>query len=195
MGRSQAFRRTIATLALAACPAASAMPAAAAEIDSAYTDIDLSACAQLSQDEWGGSWSCPGYGDIPVVISEGDLRFSISYGRKATSEPAASQTPPPFNSLGPKIEWRLRRDKGSWTPFATIVRYFVQKGDGGEAEGQVLVVTQLTPGATCHIAYVDALANADANRLARAVADEQAGRRPCPDQPEIVGAFSAWDAD
>jgi len=55
-------------------------------------------------------------------------------------------------------------------------------------------VTKLAPGATCHIAYVDALANPDANDLARKAADEKASDFDCDkDEPEFVGKFEAWE--
>jgi len=55
------------------------------------------------------------------------------------------------------------------------------------------VVTRLAPGATCQIAYVDALANPDANELARKVADEKAAGFDCENEPEYVGKFEAWE--
>jgi hypothetical protein len=74
------------------------------------------------------------------------------------------------------------------------LRFFVDKGQGDapEKQGQVLVVTQIKAGATCHIAYVDALANADANAMAQKVADEKAGSFDCKNEPEFVGEFLAW---
>ena len=62
-----------------------------------------------------------------------------------------------------------------------------------KTEGQVLVVTKIAPGATCHVAYVDALANPDANELARKAADEKAVDFDCENEPEIVGKFEAWE--
>ena len=59
-------------------------------------------------------------------------------------------------------------------------------------EGQVLVVTKVAPDATCHIAYVDALANKNANELARQAADETAMEFDCANEPRIVGKFTAW---
>jgi hypothetical protein len=59
-------------------------------------------------------------------------------------------------------------------------------------------VTRLAPGGVCHIGYVDALANANANELARKIADERAASFHCnADEPTIVGAtgpgFSSSD--
>jgi hypothetical protein len=167
-------------------------PAAAQGNDSAYTDVDLDDCSVVSSDDFGSTWACSGYRGIPVMIAEGDLRFFVSYGLSSTEERAAEQTLPPFNTLGPKIEWRLRPEGGTLRPFATILRYFVQREEG-EDEGQILVVTKLEPGATCHVAYIDALANDNPNELARDAADDLAADFDCASEPEIVGDFAAWD--
>lgn len=169
-----------------------AAPAAAQQVDSAYTDVDLDQCTVVSSDDFGSTWACPGYKGIPVMIAEGDLRFFVSYGLTSTTEKAAEQTLPPFNHLGEKIEWRLSNAEGGWKPFATILRYFVQREEG-EDEGQILVVTRLEPGATCHVAYIDALANENANETAREAADDLARDFDCADEPEIVGEFEAWE--
>ena len=169
-------------------------PAAAQQIESAYSDVDLDQCLVLHADDFGARWACPGYKGYPLMIAEGDLRFFVSYGFGALDEKTASQTPPPFNYLGPKIEWWLTNEDGGWKPFATILRYFTSH-ESGDAEAQVLVVTRLEPGATCHVAYVDATANENANEMAREAADDLARDFDCEDEPEIVGAFEAWDVD
>ena len=174
---------------------------AAAQNQSAYTDVDLSQCLIMHSDDFGSSWACPGYRGYPVRIAEGDLRFFVSYGFGAEEQPAAGQTLPPFNTLGPKIEWRLKNVGGDWRPFATILRYHVEAIEDPEAiegglGGDVLVVTQLgdEPGTQCHIAWVDASANADANELAREAADTLAGDFRCGDSmPRIMGEeFAAF---
>jgi hypothetical protein len=166
-------------------------PAAAQHNQSTYTDINLDACSVFMADDFGATWACPGFKGIPVMIGEGDLRFFVSYGLKSTEEKAAEQTLPPFNHLGAKMEWRLSDVAGEVRPIATIVRWFTQR-ETGEREGQVLVVTKIAPGNTCHIAYVDALANADANSLAQQAADEMAEDFDCADDAEVIGAFNAY---
>lgn len=176
---------------------ASAGGAAAQGNQSAYTDVDLDQCLVMHSDDFGSSWACPGYRGYPVRIAEGDLRFFVSYGFGAKEQPAAEQTLPPFNTLGPKIEWRLRSEGGAWRPFATILRYRLDAVDGG-AGGEVLVVTQLgeEPGTQCQVAWVDARANADANELARAAADELAGDFRCGDSmPRVIGKFEGFDVE
>jgi hypothetical protein len=52
----------------------------------------------------------------------------------------------------------------------------------------MLVVTRLPPGAVCHVAYVDAQANPNANELARKAADELARGFNCgEDEVKVIG--------
>jgi hypothetical protein len=169
--------------------AALATPAQAA-FNSAYTDLNLDECLVLDADDFGAIWACPGYKGYPLMVTEGDLRFSLIYGFGAKA--GDGQTLPPFNRLGEKLEWRLSNDLGRWMPIATIVRYHTADPETGEDKGQVLVVTQLVEGNSCHIAYVDALANDKANELAREAADK-AGDFDCvSDEVEIIGDFEAY---
>ena len=164
-----------------------------AGFNSAYTDINLDECLVLSADDFGASWACPGYKGYPLQVTEGDLRFTLNYGFNVDKEPGTGQSLGPFNHLGPKLEWRLSNASGQWLPVATIVRYFTQNPDTLEETNQVLVVTQLVEGETCHIAYIDALANPNANELARQAADK-AGKFDCTkDEVDYVGKFSAWE--
>lgn len=171
-------------LSIALMLAASAVPAAAARFDSVYTDLDLDACTIVSANDFSVVRACPGYKGIPVMVAEDDARFLVSYGLESTREMAASQTLGPFNWLGTTIEWRLSNTEGPWKPFATILRWHTDSGDG--TTGEVLVVTSLAPGNTCHIARIDA-ALPDANQLAREAADRLGFAFDCAtDTPEIV---------
>lgn len=176
---------------LSACCALLPVLPVHAAFNSAYTDINLDQCLVLDADDFGASWACPGYKGYPMLVSEGDLRFSIRYGFNIDKEPRG-QTLSPFNNLGPKLEWRLSNASGRWLPVATIVRYHTADPVTGENKGQVLVVTQLAEGNSCHIAYIDALANDNANELAREAADK-AGKFDCAnDEVETIGKFEAW---
>ncbi len=136
---------------------------------STYTALDLATCRQEPINPkdplQSGIWHCAGYLDIPVYVAEGDLCFFVSYGPNAATEIAATQTPPPFNTIHTTLEWRL---DAAGVPFATILRFFTERGDG--TQGQVLVVTRIE-GPVCHVAYVDARAHANANELAQQAAD------------------------
>ena len=157
---------------------------------SAYIDLDQ--CLVLKADDFGASWSCPGYRGFPLMVQEGDLRFSLSYGFDPDANSTGFQTLPPFNTLGSKLEWRLSNERGYFFPVATIVRYHTADPETGEDKGQVLVVSQIAEGNSCHIAYIDALANTNANDLARTAADK-AGSFDCAiEEPEIIGDFTAY---
>jgi hypothetical protein len=168
-------------------------PALAQVYESAYSALELSQCQQQPLDPedpvGGGIWWCEGYGGTPVYVAEGDLRYLVSFGANAATEPAAGQTLPQFNRIHTTLEWRLATNPadGRRTPIATILRYFTDNNGG--REGQVLVVTRLGgPGQVCHVGYVDALLNPDANLLARQVAEAVAGQFVCGQhQPGYYG--------
>lgn len=147
-----------------------AMAEPAAAQTSAYTALDLALCSQRPTDPRDELplivWDCPGYAGISVLVSESDGRISIAYGVAGPAELGLGQTLPEFNTVGETLEWRV---DGAGTPYATILRYLIDPGDGG-TRGEVLVVTRLG-NPYCHIAYVDALANTDANALARRAGD------------------------
>jgi hypothetical protein len=128
-----------------------------------------------------------------VLIAEDDLRETVSFGRnrkQAAEEPAAQTWFGPFNSAATTIEWRARDGK----PFAVIQRWHLDDTSDEDKSGRpmakpVLVVTRLPPGRVCHVAYVDAQANPDANELARKAADEIARDFRCgQDEVKTVGA-------
>ena len=189
-------------------------PAAAQQAASAYTTFDSKKCQHTAgkDAEDYGSWRCAGYADIEVRLSAGDQRMQVSFGPDAAREVAARQTFPAFNSAYEgTVEWRLAPlPSGTTRPFATILRWNVrQDDDGKDASGRVLVVTRLgslrarisdgepsgpssgiAPG-ICHVGYVDARANPDANALARKIADENARKFVCGrDRPVVLGKVS-----
>jgi hypothetical protein len=143
--------------------------------------------------EDGGTRVCPGPHGFVVVVSANDLRETVSVGRNralADKEPAAKAWFKPFSSAATTVEWRSRRN-GS-RPFAIIQRWSLADNndtdkDGRPRDKQMLVVTRLPPGSVCHIAYVDVQANANANELAHAAA-ENARRFDCAkDKVAITG--------
>ena len=136
---------------------------------------------------------CPGKAGLVVVISEDDLRESVSVGRTraaADKEPAAEASFGPFNSTTKTVEWRNADGK----PFAIIQRWHIadntdEAKDGRPIAKPLLVVTRLPPGPVCHVAYVDVKANPNANELARKAADETARGFLCgKDVVRVMGA-------
>ena len=135
---------------------------------------------------------CPGRAGLVVVISEDDLRETVSVGRNraaANREPAAQSWFGSFNSTTHTVEWRAVDGK----PFAIIQRWHIADNSDPDKEGRptakpMLAVTRLPPGAVCHVAYIDAQANPNANELARKAADELARNFKCgKDEVKVIG--------
>ena len=135
---------------------------------------------------------CPGQAGLKVLVSEDDLRETVSVGRDratAAKEPAAQNWFGPFNSTTTTIEWRTLDGKA----FAIIQRWHLddisdQDGNGRPVAKPMLVVTRLPPGPVCHVAYVDVQANPHANGLARKAADEFARAFDCgKDEVKVIG--------
>ncbi|ATN36333.1 hypothetical protein ACO34A_21320 [Rhizobium sp. ACO-34A] len=148
--------------------------------DSTYTDLDLDKCKTVASDDMGAIMLCSGYKDYQVHFAEGDLRQSVFYGPLDKKwQEQGFESFEPFNHVGAKIEWRL---DGSGKPFAAILRWFLEnvgpEGEPTEAStGQALVVSRVAQredGLGCVVGYVDALANPNANEIARKIADEEA---------------------
>jgi hypothetical protein len=173
-----------------------ATPAAAQSIEYVYTKFDAKKCKHErgKQVEDYGSWLCPGHEKLNVLLSAGDQRMYVTYGSGKQKDLAASQTFPGFNDVYEgTVEWRIEKTDGKARPFATILRWNVVTPDDREkatgpikSTGRVLVVTRLGPGGTCHVGYVDARANPDANELARRIADEKARTFKCGKDKAIV---------
>lgn len=135
---------------------------------------------------------CPGKSNLVVVISEGDLRETVSVGRnraQASREPAAQSWFGPFNSTTHTVEWRAVDGK----PFAIIQRWLIADSADEDRNGRpttkpMLAVTRLPPGPVCHVAYIDGQANRNPNELARAAADKYARDFNCgKDEVKVVG--------
>jgi hypothetical protein len=135
---------------------------------------------------------CPGKAGLVVVVSEDDLRETVSVGRNraaADKEPAAQARFGPFNSTTTTVEWRAANGK----PFAIIQRWHIADNSDEDKDGRpiakpMLVVTRLPPGPVCHVAYIDAQSNPDPNELARKAADEFARNFDCgKDEVKVIG--------
>ena len=145
---------------------------------SSYTSTAPKDCRMIGKpSELDGSTTrfCPGKSGLGVLISEDDLRETVSVGRNrvaAAREPAAQVWFGPFNSTTNTVEWRAVDGK----PFAIIQRWHLDDNSDEDKNGRptakpMLVVTRLPPGPVCHVAYVDVKANPDANELARKAAE------------------------
>ncbi len=181
--------------------AALAQPAARPpDYDSRYTSSAPKSCRVLERFKVGGAVYasvrvCKGIGGFVAVVSEDDLRNTVSFGidpHAAMREPAAAQGFGPFNAAHETLEWRSR--KGDAKPFAVIQRWTIADNDDPDPRTQrprsvaLLIVTRLAPGPVCHVAYVDAAANPDRNALARQAADTVARDFKCgEDKTHVMG--------
>src|ERR1700686_377554 len=170
-------------------------PANAQTIGSSYTSTAPRDCRVSSAGNGVDDSTiriCPGKAGLKVLVSEDDLRETVSVGRiraAAASEPAAQVWFGPFNSTTPTVEWRTLNGK----PFAIIQRWHIADNGDPDKDGRpiakpLLAVTRLPPGPVCHVAYVDAQANPNPNELARKAADELARDFKCgTDEVKVIG--------
>jgi hypothetical protein len=183
-------------VAIAAMTLTASSWAKAQSISSQYSSTAPKDCRMIGKpSELDGSTTrfCKGKAGLSVLISEDDLRETVSIGKSraaAASEPAAQLWFEPFNSTLTTLEWRMAGNK----PFAIIQRWLIADNADRDAEDRprdkaMLAVTRLPPGEVCHVAYVDVAANPNANELARKAADELARDFKCgKDEVKIVGA-------
>ncbi len=152
--------------------------------DSAYSDIDFEnkkTCTYTgpidanAEGSSVGPITCNGYGDYNVSFAEGDLRSFVSFSTAVPDQCSMRQTFSGFNSVGKKVEWRLKDD----VPIATIFRWTVSYNpDDSTQTKSWLVVTRLGDGNSCHIGYVEG-SYPEANQKARWLADTTAEAFSC----------------
>jgi hypothetical protein len=168
--------------------AAAAPPAAT----SRYVKFDLEKCPVIERQEEGAVtvWHCKDAGGFEFFVVENDLRFAIGYGPGGRDQRSFHQSLAPFNTINDTLE--LRQRAGADAPHASILRYYTEGAIDNETgrlreRGEILVVTKIDGAKACHLAYVDAAANPDANRLAQEAADSGDGFDCEKDEPKRVG--------
>ena len=133
-------------------------PAGAQTFSSSYTSSAEKDCRTIGKPgDLNGSTTqvCPGKSGLVVVVSEDDLRQTVSVGPNrmaASKEPAAETWFAPFNSTAPTVEWRAVDGK----PFAIIQRWLIADNNDLDKAGTptskpMLAVTRLPPGPVCHV--------------------------------------------
>jgi hypothetical protein len=156
---------------LGCCLPAGALAAPPA-MTSRYTSVDLHRCRTLEAEAATGSIRrrCPGFGAIPLYVSEDDERVDVDAG----IDNGEWESLPAFNSLSGPVEWRLADGR----PFAIIYR--LRNASREQPPGSTLMVETIgragAPG--CRIGMVDG-ALPDANARARALADGAARNPHC----------------
>jgi hypothetical protein len=161
--------------------------------DSAYTDFLPETCKQIApgaaegEGEFSPTYECKGYKGLNVTFGEDDLRSVVAFGRGAREHCAMHQTFSGFNSVGSKVEWRLKDGKA----IATILRWKVSYDPEDSAKTKDwLVVTKVEDGQSCQMGYVEG-SYPRANEKARWLADTAAEAFSCKLGKPIIFASSA----
>lgn len=158
---------------------------------SLITPLDLKTCTATARADNRNGRICRGLPGYPVYVADAGGRTYVSVGERAWARRAAAQSLKARNTLfeaggrRSTIEWRVKRGPGRPIPYAVIVRFLTSSDDG--RKGEVLVVSRVTSMTTCHMAYIDALANPEGMALARRIADEQAATFDCSSEPVVEG--------
>ena len=163
--------------------------------DSAYVRVFDNCTTHQAEDEPIHFSDCTGYGDWTVHMIAGEHGAAVAYSQRG-KETQWGENPPRaavFQDLGQVMEWRL---DASGVAFATIYRSIFtgyEPGDGG----QYLTVSALRPEGdlgACHVAYVEAAQQPEANQIARDVADYLAPDWQCGvDAPIVFDLDSEMD--
>lgn len=162
--------------------------ASAQAIQSVYTDLNQKKCKTIHVDPGPGESStqqCPGIAGYKLLVHEGDLRQSITVvkpdGSKHDLDFWSKVGSGGFSYVGPRAEWRVKRQKGKIVPIALIVRYEVSEAsDNPNKKTSYLTVTKITPGQICLTDSVRPSPNM--NVEARRLADNSAAK-PCLASP------------
>ncbi|MEM0964009.1 MAG: DUF5991 domain-containing protein [Bacteroidota bacterium] len=143
------------------------------ETTSVYTEIDLDACRRLDDggDRMIAAWACDGYDQLPIYVTEGDLRFDVDVGTPNDRW----TTPSGFNTLGGRLEWRIR----DGVAVGAIIRYRIDGIEDVPARSDLAVLSVgSAEGPGCLVAWVPASATPSQNEAARDLADV-ADTLPC----------------
>jgi hypothetical protein len=99
----------------------------------------------------------------------------VAFGKDGSNHCAFGQTFSGFNSVGNKIEWRLKDGK----PIASVLRWKVSYDSEDSSKlKDWLVVTKVGGGQSCHMGYVEG-SYPKANEKARWLADTAAENFNC----------------
>ena len=159
-----------------------AATASAQAIQSVYTDLNKN-CKTLERDDEAASYlleRCRGVAGYKILVNSGDDRSNIEVVSPNGSKHDLNFgqiSGGGFSSVGPRAEWRVKRENGKIVPIALIIRFsVVTDSSNPEKSTSYLVVSKITPQQVCRIGEVDPGPNA--NEEARRMADSSASK-PC----------------
>lgn len=165
---------------------------------SQYTSIESSVnnpagCTLVEFDEESGysKEKCPSIAPYTLFVHDGDARMWVSIGFKNSEKEIFLNSllhGGAFSALpGKKAEWRGKFVNGKFTPKYLIIRsasvVYFPEGEP-DTNTQYLAVIRLDSKNSCLVGKVDAkkFSNANANALAREIADNDKGSLKCLEQ-------------
>jgi hypothetical protein len=142
--------------------------------DSVYTATSGKTCRKLPEGHLSGM-RCQGPAGLSVVILDDGNVMGMLFGLPGKESIVSGMHWRAVGKLiGDRIEWRVAGAE----PYAAIVRIFTLDDD--EKPVQRLFIAKVTPARSCQIATIDAH-QANANPMARQIADERAPSHQCQD--------------
>ncbi|MET0742815.1 MAG: hypothetical protein ABWY78_05540 [Microvirga sp.] len=150
---------------------------------SRYTDVSGASCRSLGD----SVFACPALPGYAGTLSDNGNIVQVSLKPKAGGAAVVFQA----HVLGSWLEWRIRRTGNRDEPYAAILRMTFL--DGTDKAGEVLGVARLAPGGACLIGFVDARSDANANVLARRMADEHAATFACARDARLLEGIASPD--
>jgi hypothetical protein len=103
------------------------LPALASSPTSKYTRVAPEDCLLIEEDIEYVRWSCAGsHAGVSVDVVYADVRTTLVF-KKGTTEALLDTMPVTggaFNSIGETLEWRGTESRGSFKPFAWILRWY-----------------------------------------------------------------------
>lgn len=124
-------------------------------ITSVYSDLGGKSCKTTQHDEESGSITqiCSGVGGYKLEVSEGDLRQTVTIiapNRKQYPLDLISNVSGGFSSVGPKAEWRVRKQGKKVIPIGLIVRFNASEDPADSSKvTSYLTVSKITARAAC----------------------------------------------
>lgn len=155
------------------------MSASAQANESTYSSLANKDCRSSKSKTADYLGRCPGVAGYTLLITEGDLRQNVTVvapdGRKSSLE-LWSVISGGFSHVGPRAEWRIKRQNGKSIPVALIVRLTANEDPANpEKQNSYLAVSKITASEICVTAKIPPGPNA--NNDARRAADEAVTRQ------------------
>ena len=160
---------------------ASAYSVSAQSVESMYTELKGKTCRTLERNDEEAGYlltQCQGVGGYKLQVAAGDDRETITVVKPDGSKHELNLGQVGgggFSYVGPRAEWRVRRENGRIIPVALIVRLNVSTAPSDPSKTtSYLTVSKITSQKICLVEAVTPKPNA--NEAARVAADSAASK-------------------